>query len=172
MLVTYDLPSPLVERFRMALDFAHEREQDVIQQFLLQYIQQAFTQELASLAHYAPASQSLASYPSVNTADDCAKALRRLPSWANRPRQINHQIIRAFFACERDGVASREQMRRFFMQNTSHTQAQFDYNFTNMCTESGNSHGKLFDAFDDRILLATPVEPLARSLQTQFYPGI
>lgn len=172
MLVTYDLPNLLIDRFRMALNFTQDQEQAVIQQFLLQYIQQAFTQELTSLSHYVPSVPVHSpSVPAPSTSSvDCAKALRRLPAWAKRPHQINHQVIRAFFACERDGVASREQMRRFFIQNTSRTQVQFDYNFTNMCTESGNSHGKVFDAVDDRVTLAAPVEALARQLQAQFYP--
>lgn len=172
MLVTYDLPNLLIDRFRMALNFTQDQEQAVIQQFLLQYIQQAFTQELASLSHYVPAVpvHSLPVPAPSSSSVDCAKALRRLPAWANRPHQINHQVIRAFFACERDGVASREQMRRFFIENTRYTLVQFDYNFTNMCTESGNSHGKVFDAVDDRVTLAAPVEAPARQLQAQFYP--
>ena len=173
MLVTYDLPDHLVDRFRTALNFTHDREQDVVQRFILAYIQQAFAQELESLTHYAPsaAEHAVLSFAHTGANGDCAKALRRLPSWAGRPTQINHQIIRAFFACEHNGVASRDRMRQFFLQQANRSRIQFDYNFSNMCTESGNSHGKVFDCVDDRVSLSAPVEPLARQLRSQFYAG-
>ena len=75
-----------------------------------------------------------------------SKALAKIPIWATRRRgQIGAQIVKAFFLCEKNGVANRNDMRDAFLRNNPDKTAwSFDNNFASMCTEKGNSHGRFF----------------------------
>lgn len=87
------------------------------------------------------------------------KAERRIPLWANRKSQFNHQIIKAFFICENEGKAHRSEMKKIFLQNTvSTTDWQFENNFNSMLTEDGNSHGHIFDCNGDVVTVATTAQ--------------
>lgn len=74
------------------------------------------------------------------------KALAKIPVWAtSRKGQIGAQIVKAFFLCEKNGVANRNEMREIFLTNNPlKTAWSFDGNFASMCTEKGNSHGLFF----------------------------
>ena len=86
--------------------------------------------------------------------EDKSKALAKIPIWAtSRKGQIGAQIVKAFFVCEIDGVASRDSMRNVFLQNNPDKNPwSFDNNLASMCTEKGNSHGLFFVISGDNVL--------------------
>lgn len=85
--------------------------------------------------------------------EDKSKALAKIPIWAtSRKGQIGAQIVKAFFVCEIDGVASRDSMRNVFLQNNPDKNPwSFDNNLASMCTEKGNSHGLFFVISGDNV---------------------
>ena len=83
------------------------------------------------------------------------KAEKKVPLWARKTTQISHQIIKAFFNCEREGIASRAEMKIKFQEcNIDKTSDQFENNLNSMGTDKGNSHGHIFDFYGDEVVVA------------------
>lgn len=90
------------------------------------------------------------------SANNFRKAARKIPKWAQNPSQINHKIIKAFFACEQDGNASLQDMKdlcsdinapEFYVRD-------FQNNYASMRTDAGHSHGKVFeDSVDGYVVI-------------------
>jgi hypothetical protein len=90
-------------------------------------------------------------------ASDRFTKLARIARWAQNPRQVNHRIVRAFLALERDGSVSLADLREYCCR--SMPVEKFNSNYANMKTDAGNSHGKVF--FDDGATVS--VWPVARA---------
>ena len=76
------------------------------------------------------------------TSDDEFRKLGRIETWANRPGQVNHQIIRAFLLLEQDGEVHLSRLKQYCTQELH--MANFDGNYASMKTDAGNAHGKVF----------------------------
>ena len=97
------------------------------------------------------------------------KALRRIPKWAERKEQINHQIIKAYFMCEEDFVSSRSKMKEVFLKNVKNaTSWQFETNLNSMSTDKGNSHGEVFDCYKDMVQIKATLRVLLESYKEKF----
>ena len=70
------------------------------------------------------------------------KKLSRIKRWADRPQQINHQIIQGYLALEKKGGVTLSQLRYYC--ETEFKLDKFDSNFVSMKTDNGNSHGNVF----------------------------
>jgi hypothetical protein len=68
--------------------------------------------------------------------------LHRVKSWAERPHQDNHRIIRAFLALEASGDVTRDSLREYC--TTRLGMEKFDAKFPQLKTDAGNSYGKVF----------------------------
>jgi hypothetical protein len=76
------------------------------------------------------------------TGDDEFRKLGRIETWASRPRQINHQIIRAFLLLEQDGKVELSWLKQYCTQELH--MVNFYGNYASMKTDAGNAHGKVF----------------------------
>ena len=175
MLLACNLEDDLIQCFKTCLQFSNEQEETVVERMVRSYCAQALSAKAAQVA--CPTASPCAR--PVHTAEiaeagmvniQTTKVYQRIHLWAARPAQYNHQMIHAFFACENDaGVASRARMCSIFLDATHITKAKFNQNLSNMCTEAGNSHGKVFVCTNDEVRLWSPVEPLLRENRSSFY---
>jgi hypothetical protein len=76
------------------------------------------------------------------TEDNEFRKLRKIKTWASRPHQINHQIIRAFLLLEQDGEVELSRLKQYCTQELH--MADFQGNYASMKTDGGNAHGKVF----------------------------
>jgi len=77
-----------------------------------------------------------------------AKAIGRIPHWAEKPNQNNHKVVRAYFkALYTYGQATLEAMQTFCSNknNTRLYVENFKSHFDSLKTDSGNNHGKIFE---------------------------
>lgn len=98
------------------------------------------------------------------------RAVKKIPLWARKPNQINSQIIRMFFLCEKKGIASRSKMRKLFLQeNPEKTYLQFENNLNSMGTDKGNSHGHVFDFRGDEVYISKVVQSILLEYKKFFF---
>ncbi len=83
--------------------------------------------------------------PTREEADSEFKKLGRVELWAVRPRQSNHQIIRAFLELEHGGGVYLSALREYCERELD--MSGFKGKYAAMKTDAGNSYGKVF--FDD-----------------------
>lgn len=90
-----------------------------------------------------------------NEAEEVRKVARRLKLWANRPEQINTQILQAFLKLRREGNTTvTEQM----LANSIPREISFLLNFNQMKVISPNNHGKVFEQIGNEINIWEPVK--------------
>lgn len=89
--------------------------------------------------------------------------LNRIEKWAKSPQQINHKIISVYLELEKNGDVYKEVLekacKKFGIE-------KFNQNFSNMKTDSGNSHGYIFDETDGRVY----IQPEAKILIKKVWP--
>ena len=172
MLLTFDLDGTLVNRFRTALSISGEEEAAVVERLIRSYSSAVFSAEAARLSGERPAPSGAlrrgAPEAAAPAGEASSRAARRIPLWATRPNQLCSQILRAFFAAEAHGTASRSRMADLYGEATRRSRGNFEQNLGNMCTEGGNAYGKVFVCQGDEVRLWGPVEHLARQYRSAF----
>lgn len=100
------------------------------------------------------------------------KALSRLALWARRPSQYNHRILRAFFQLQSEaGVVSHEALKARCGDKEKHPDTHvplFHGHYASMKTDTGNSHGKIFEETDGNVKLWHRVESEVNLYKGQF----
>ena len=85
------------------------------------------------------------------------KAIHRIPRWSRNPQQNNHKILRAFFELKQEiGNVTLDALRRRCSDPSGHPNTyvpHFDNNFSQMKSDNGNSHGKVFEEHDGYITI-------------------
>ena len=97
---------------------------------------------------------------------DGMKAVNKIKRIANSKKQINHWILKSFFKCENNGVASKEDMKNYFLHYSGFS--SFQSNLNSMKTDLGNNHGHFFDVYGDNVVLFKPVEEYIRKYRSYF----
>ena len=132
---TIELKDEVYRRLQAAAFLTGEKEEDVVERLVLDFAKNIFTSE--ALADKEAARRDAESIES-------GKVKNRIALWAKRPEQMNHRIIQSFFVCEENGQAPKDAMRVYFVGAGYGNDWQFDNNFSTMCTEEGQSNGKVF----------------------------
>lgn len=147
--VVFDIDSDLAEKFEVALMLNKENKNEVITNLLVQYVAESFTRAAKSVT---PQQPSRTSYLS-DEGNNYAKANRKIPTWARKPQQNNHRIIKAYFELEEEhGVVTVEELSERCNSKTTFPNTyvtDFKGNFAQMKTDASNSHGKVFTVNDD-----------------------
>lgn len=148
--------------FELALYFSDKDKNEVFESFVREYAAKVL-KEYGAESCATPLESDFVDNPK-DLKERKSKALTKIPIWAtSRKGQIGAQIVKAFFLCEANGVASRDSMREVFLKNNPDKSAwSFDNNFASMCTEKGNSHGLFF------VLSGMQVRP-AKSIKETLY---
>ena len=132
---TIELKDEVYRRLQAAAFLTGEKEEDVVERLVLDFAKNIFTSE--ALADKEAARRDA-------EAIESGKVKNRIALWAKRPEQMNHRIIQSFFVCEENGQAPKDAMRVYFVGAGYGNDWQFDNNFSTMCTEEGQSNGKVF----------------------------
>ncbi len=160
MYIDFENDSKLQELFNLALKLSDEDAGDVLSRLIRSYVEEVMRKQLIVTSTATKVS---------STVPENSKALNKLPKIADRKHQINHKILRAFFLCEVDGLASRTKMAQVFLsENPDKPAFSFENNLNSMNTEAGNSHGKFFDVNGDVVSLAGEVDGMAKTYRHCF----
>lgn len=156
--------SPELERkFRAALLLDSNQSPDNVVTLLIQkYITDVLTKEIKT---------TTPDLSDSNTSQTTYKAIDRINRVAQNPHQINHQILKAFFLMEDNGIASKAKMEKYFLENKTNpswNSWKFENNFAQMLSDDGNSHGHYFDCCNDIVKLFPKVENDIRKYQSYF----
>ncbi|OUR80382.1 hypothetical protein A9Q83_01395 [Alphaproteobacteria bacterium 46_93_T64] len=74
--------------------------------------------------------------------------LSKIELWAKHPNQFNHKIVRAFLNLSEAGNVSIDSLRSHCVKQGILAK-NFNSHFASMKTNAGNSHGKIFEEFDN-----------------------
>lgn len=161
------ISNELSDTLNLALSISGDNRDEVfarlIQKYALDVLQQATTQQSKSKV------QVQDSPLAMTPQNFHSKAYNRFARWVRKSHQTNHQIIKAFFICEENGTASRDEMCAAFMRNNpGRAPYFFENNLNSMATDAGNSHGKCFDIIGDIVKFTDEIAPLANEYRDYF----
>jgi hypothetical protein len=132
------------EKFVLALMLNKEDADSVVEKMMSQYISESFSRVSKAFSS-TEEKQIISSYDSN---EDFGKANRRIPSWARKPQQNNHRIIKAFLELfEEFGSVTVEELSERCSNADEYPElfvSDFKGNFAQMKTDAGKSHGKVF----------------------------
>ena len=166
--ITFIVSQKTKQAFELALCFSDKDKNEVFESLVKEYAAKVLKEYGAEPCESPLESEFVAD--SKNVSENKSKALAKIPVWAtSRKRQIGAQIVKAFFLCESNGVASRNAMREMFLKNNpDKTAGSFDGNFVSMCTEKGNSHGLFFVVSGDNVCATGNIEHTLFSYRDEF----
>ena len=151
-ILSFNVSENAANMFLLAVNISGEKPDDVFENFAKRYAEETLyrlnrTQSNGVLETYNDLKDG-----SLLGERNESKVLKKIPLWARKLNQISSKIIRAFFMCEQNEIASRQEMRRLFLQeNSDKTYFQFENNLNSMSTDKGNSHGHVFDFYGDEV---------------------
>ena len=158
-----NITQELSETLDLALRIAGDNKNEVFTRLINQYVTEVL-QKITQHAIPRDRQPTMLEVPKLPS-----KAYKRFPGWARKPHQINHQIVKAFFACAAKGSASRSMMCNVFMRNNPESAPYFfENNLNSMATDMGNSHGKCFDIIGDTVKFTNEISPLAEQYKNHF----
>ena len=166
--ITFIVSKKTKSAFELALYFSDKDKNEVFELLVKEYAAKVLKEYGAESCE--PPLESDFVVDSKNVNENKSKALAKIPVWAtNRKGQIGAQIVKAFFLCESNGVASRNAMREVFLKNNPDKTAwSFDGNLASMCTEKGNSHGLFFVVSGDNVCASGNIENTLFSYRDEF----
>ncbi len=134
----------VIEKFSLALSLNKEEANEVIENYMMQYISSSFSK--ASQAYKTPPTTK-STIGTMNA--DTGKANSRIPRWAKRPEQYNHKIVRAYFQVENElGHVPLDELQKRCSNESIYPITyvrDFHGNFSQMKFDGPKSHGKVFD---------------------------
>lgn len=141
--ITIAVDEDIYEKFCIALSLTKDGQDNAIEHCLKWYIAKSFEK----------ASQTYNPDAKTKSIEELAegfygKANQRIPSWALRPNQYNHKIIRAFFMAEQEtGSVTVGELERLCSNETVPDLyvPTFRSNYAQMKLDAPKSHGKVFE---------------------------
>lgn len=163
----FDINVDIYKKFTLAVQLSNENENEVIERLLTEYASSTFTRAAKSLGVKKEATRS----EHIDNID-FGKAIRKIPTWAYKPNQNNHRLIKAFLLIqEEQGKVHLEELisRCTDKDNYPDTYvSDFKGNFAQMKTDAGNSHGKVFIVENDEVQIWSEVEPILNEYAERF----
>lgn len=154
--ITFAVDEDIYEKFCIALSLTKDEQEKAIEHCMKWYIAKSF--ETASQV-YSPNARAK---PIKETAERFhGKANQRIPSWALKPSQYNHRIIRAFFKAEQTtGRVTVTELERFCSDKfvPELYVPTFRSNYAQMKLDAPQSHGKVFEDDGDTVTIWSEVE--------------
>ena len=139
------------EKFTLALMLNKEDADSVVEKLMSQYISESFSR--VSKAFSLNEEKKLILTHESN--EDYGKANRKIPSWAKKPQQNNHRIIKAFFELlDEFGTVTIEELSERCSNLDEYPElyvTDFKSNFAQMKTDAGKSNGKVFITNGDEV---------------------
>lgn len=158
--VTFNIEHDIAEKFNIALMLNKEDGNEVVTQLIIGYIAESFSNASKDLI---PQNENVLN-DNKNRNENYAKAMRKIPTWARKPHQNNHKIIKAYFQIQEEkGVVNVDELAERCSDSENYKStycADFKGNFAQMKTDAGNSHGKVFVVEDTYVEIWEVVEEL------------
>ena len=95
-----------------------------------------------------------------SVAEEVNKVKRRLKLWANRPHQINTQLLKAFISLESKGTVFVDDLAKAIDDPS-----KFSTNFNQMCIIAPNNHGKIFEVNQGQVSIWPPITDLVENFK-------
>lgn len=153
--ISFNINKDIVEKFEIALLLNKEDADEIITNFMSDYISNSFLKVSKNIKAKTGVRENY-------TVNNHAKANRRIPLWGERPHQNNHKIIKAFFEIESEfGFVTIDLLESRCSNQTKYPKtyvSDFKGNFAQMRTDASNSHGKVFVIKDGLVTIWDEVE--------------
>jgi hypothetical protein len=166
--ISFQIDEDIYEKFLLAMSISKDTEEQAIEMCMRWYIAKTF--ERAS-HEYNPKTSSK-SPEGIN--DYYGKAIGRIPTWALKPDQYNHKIIKAYFnAIDIAGSATIDMMERLCSEK-EHPELYvptFKNNYSQMKIDGAKSHGKVFEDDGENVWLWSEVKEILQKHKSSFYSG-
>ena len=167
--ITVTVDEDIYEKFCIALSLTKEEQNHAIEHCMKWYITKSFEK----------ASQAYNLNPKVKldediTADFRGKANQRIPSWALKPTQYNHKIIRAFFKAEQvTGRVTIADLERLCSDKSVPELyvPTFRSNYAQMKLDAPKSHGKVFEDDGETVMIWSEVRDTLMQYKEIFCKG-
>ncbi len=161
--IKFNVNENTMKMFELALSISNENPDNVFEKLAKEYAGSVLQNMQNDTVAYTQVQ--------ANQVVPQTKAEKKIPLWARRTTQISHQIISAFFSCESDGVANRNEMKNKFRErNDDKTSDQFENNLNSMGTDKGNSHGHIFDFYGDEVVVTENAKTILYKYREMFKP--
>ncbi len=170
-ILSFNISENIADMFLLAASISGVKADDVFENFAKKYAEETLCRLKAaqSISNF-EMHDDVKMYTLFNEQSN-SKVLKKIPLWARKLNQINSQLIRVFFMCEKNETASREQMRTLFLQeNPDKTYFQFENNLNSMGTDKGNSHGHVFDFYGDEVCISKVARDILLKYKNVFLP--
>lgn len=167
MTFNFCIDDDIYKKFMLAVQLGNESENEVVERLLSDYASDTFSKAAKSLVVKKEPIQ-------MEYMDniDFGKAIRKIPTWAFKPKQNNHRLIKAFLLIqEEQGKVPLEELiiRCTDKENYPDTfVTDFKGNFAQMKTDAGNSHGKVFVVENDEVRIWSEVETVLNEYVERF----
>lgn len=164
---SFDIDDDIYKKFMLAVQLSNENENEVVERLLSEYASGTFSKAAKSLGAKKEATQT-----EYIDNIDFGKAIRKIPTWAYKPTQNNHRLIKAYLLIqEEQGKVPLEELiiRCTDKDNYPDTYVtDFKGNFAQMKTDAGNSHGKVFVVENDEVQVWSEVEAVLNEYAERF----
>lgn len=167
MAFNFDIDEDIYKKFMLAVQLSNENENEVIERLLSEYASSTFTRAAKSLTVKKEATQS-----EYIDNIDFGKAIRKIPTWAFKPSQNNHRLIKAFLLIQEE--QGKVPLKELILRCTDKDNypdtyvSDFKGNFAQMKTDAGNSHGKVFVVENDEVQIWSEVEAILNEYAERF----
>ena len=141
--ISITIEDDIYDKFCLALNLSKEEEAQAVETCFKWYIAKTFGK---ISKEYEP--EILEKQGSNGKGNFYAKAVKRIPLWANRPEQFCHKIIRGFFLCQKlhgqvllyelEELCSREEVPELYVPT-------FRNNYAQMKIDGAKTYGKVFE---------------------------
>jgi len=154
--ITVTVDNDIYEKFCIALSLTKDAQNQALEQCMKWYITKSF--EKVSLEYSPTAKSKFDEYAAV---DFHGKANQRIPSWALKPTQYNHKIIRAFFKAEKAMGRVTITNLELLCNDKSVPELYvptFRSNYAQMKLDAPKSHGKVFEDDGETVTIWSEVK--------------
>lgn len=141
--ISFKIEDDIYDKFCLALNLSKEEEDKALETCLKWYIAKTFGKVSKEYEQEALGRQS-----GNGKGNFYAKAIKRIPLWANRPEQYCHKIIRGFFLCEKlwgqvllqelEELCSKADVPELYVPT-------FRNNYAQMKIDGAKTYGKVFE---------------------------
>ncbi|NLI65066.1 MAG: hypothetical protein GX367_10070 [Bacteroidales bacterium] len=164
--ISFSIDEDVYEKFLLATNISKDTEEQAIEMCMRWYIAKTF--ERAS-HEYNPKT----TLKSASGSDDYyGKAIGRIPTWALKPEQYNHKIIKAYFtAVDIAGTATINMMEQL-CSDRNHQELYvptFKNNYSQMKIDGAKSHGKVFEDDGENVWIWSEVKDTLEKYKLSFY---
>lgn len=164
--IVFNIEDDIIERFELAVNIKKCDRNTIIEEFMKEMIITTFS---GIAKEYANEDVDDEKAKNENTV---AKALKKIPLWAEKQTQIPYKIIRAFFQLEDEKeVVFFSELKQRCSNEKKHYDTYvktFDSNFVQLKFDGAKSHGKVFEINENRVKLWSGVDKAIRSRKNQF----